>query len=365
MSVAITMEVLPASRGDCLWVECSRKQGPWRALIDGGMPSDWPVLKARIEALPAGQRHFDLVVVSHIDADHIGGMLPLFSDTKLGVTFDDVWFNGLSQLPEPVTGRTRSVAQGESLVELLSGNATASAPPWNASFSGRAVTTGEENFVTVERPDWPKITLLSPTNKRLAALRKHWVKTIESLKRGEPEEAPKPLAPLTELSNLKELAETPSSRDTSIANGSSIAFLVEHQGASCLLAGDAYYTVLGRALTALINERETQRIPVDAFKLPHHGSKGNVIVPLLELAPADHYIVSTNGDRFGHPDDIAIARVLARESARSPQLWFNYDNAANRRWNAKFLRDTYGHVVHYPQGNLTGVRLELPTGARH
>ncbi len=364
MPVAIKLEVLPASRGDCLWIECRRKQRPWRLLIDGGMPSDWPALRSRIEALPAGDRRFDLVVVTHIDADHIGGMLPLFSNKELGVSFGDVWFNGMPQLPEPVTGRTRSVAQGESLVSLLSGIAESSAPPWNVAFDGRAVTTGAHNFVTIERPDWPTITLLSPTNERLAALRKHWVKSIELLKRGEAEELPKPPTPLAELANLEQLAATPTGRDTSVANGSSIAFLLEHDGASCLLAGDAYYTVLGRALTAVVNARGVRDIPVDAFKLPHHGSKGNVIAPLLELAPADHYIVSTNGDRFGHPDDIALARVLTRRGAVKPQLWFNYDNVANRRWEARSLRDAYGHLAHYPRPSQAGIRLELSARAK-
>ncbi len=357
---AITLDVLPASRGDCLWIECHRPEGPWRLLIDGGMPGDWPTLKARIKSIPRAQRHIDLAVVSHIDADHIGGMLPLLGDTELGVTFGDVWFNGLPQLPEPDTGRTRSVTQGESLVELLSGDGKATVLPWNLAFGGAAVSTGKDaGFLEVKRDGWPKITLLSPDHKRLVSLRKKWLKSIGFLKRGEAEEPALPPEPLATLENLQQLANSKTGRDQSAANGSSIAFLLEHEGASCLLAADAFYGVLGRALTALVNARGVEQLSIDVFKLPHHGSKGNVIAPLLMLAPARHYIVSTNGDRFGHPDDIALARVLTSVSTR-PKLWFNFDNTANRRWEAKTLRKVHKHRVRYPKQAHAGVRLKLP-----
>jgi hypothetical protein len=357
---AITLDVLPASRGDCLLIECHRPEGPWRLLIDGGMPGDWPTLKARIKSIPRAQRHIDLAVVSHIDADHIGGMLPLLGDTELGVTFGDVWFNGLPQLPEPDEGRTRSVAQGESLVKLLSGDANAKALPWNVAFGGRAVSTGKDTgYLEVKRDGWPQITLLSPDHKRLVSLRKKWLQSIDYLKRGEAEDPARAPEPLASLKNLQQLAKTKTDPDRSAANGSSIAFLLEHRGASCLLAADAFYGVLGRALTALVNARGVQQLSIDAFKLPHHGSKGNVIAPLLKLVPARHYIVSTNGERFGHPDDIALARVLTSVSNR-PKLWFNFDNAANRRWGAEPLRKVHEHGVRYPKQADAGVRLNLP-----
>jgi len=89
MSTGITLDVLPASRGDCLWIECTRDSGaPWRLLVDGGMPSTWTVLRDRLaEAAKAGPPlFFDLAVVSHIDSDHIGGMLHLLAHKELGVT---------------------------------------------------------------------------------------------------------------------------------------------------------------------------------------------------------------------------------------------------------------------------------------
>ena len=52
------------------------------------------MLRERVLALPADDRVIDLAVVSHIDSDHIGGLLALFTAAAdLGVQFGDVWFN--------------------------------------------------------------------------------------------------------------------------------------------------------------------------------------------------------------------------------------------------------------------------------
>ena len=45
------------------------------------------MLRARIAGLPAGERRFELLVVSHIDNDHIGGVLPMLEDEELGLEF--------------------------------------------------------------------------------------------------------------------------------------------------------------------------------------------------------------------------------------------------------------------------------------
>ena len=91
----------------------------------------------------------------------------------------------------------------------------------------------------------------------------------------------------------------------------SIALLVEHRGASVLLGADAYGTVLAPALQQLARSRGTETLAVDALKLPHHASRANVVKELVAAAPARHYLVSTNGDVFHHPDDAALARLFS------------------------------------------------------
>ncbi len=126
MRPAVIIEALPAEYGDSLLVTCSTPKGDWRLLVDTGPPECWASLKARLGQIPAdraGHRHLDLVVITHIDDDHIGAAAAHFGDRTLGLTFGDVWFNA------PVMPATRGVAQGQSLAELL--GAPKTALPWN------------------------------------------------------------------------------------------------------------------------------------------------------------------------------------------------------------------------------------------
>lgn len=354
----VTVEVLPAGRGDCLWVECRRRGRPWRLLIDGGMPEAWPVLRDRILALPSGERIVDLAVMTHIDADHIGGMLPLFAANDLGISFGDVWFNGLIQLPDK-TGQSRSVAQAERLTASLRSGSGAPMP-WNAAFRGAAVMTKPDGtHLTIRgRRSCPTITVLSPSPTRLARLRRVWEAELDRAQRGEPSEPELPEQPLRPLNDLEGLAATTTTMDTSIPNGSSIALLVEHRDVRCLFAGDAHVPSLGVSLTSLANERGGQPIPIDVFKLSHHGSTGNVTPALLALVPARRYVVSTNGDRFHHPDDIALARVVT-SGPSGLTLCFNYETDATRRWDDESLKARYGFRTEFPTAGSSGLRIDV------
>ena len=372
---AIHVEVLPARLGDCLLVECSRAQGPaWRMLVDGGPPDTWPLLEARLRRLDPADDHIDVAVITHVDNDHIGGMLPfLQSDLAAGV--GDFWFNGRTHLPAP-TGSSRSIDQGEDVVAALLGltPAAAGSPaaggtdghprdgarPWNEAFGGGPIDAGATGgHIVVAVPDGPTITVLSPTTERLARLADAWSAAVQDVLHGAEREVE--LDTPAPLGDLEHLADQRTDRDASVPNGSSIALLVEHRGASVLLGADAYGTVLASALHGLARARGTQTLGVDALKLPHHGSQANVIAALLTAAPASHYLVSTNGDVFHHPDDAAIARVVL-DAPSGPTLWFNYRTPRTERWADPRLLEQHGHHVVFPDPAQpdAGAVLDLP-----
>ena len=76
------IEMLPAAHGDCLWIEYGSGSAVHRILIDGGPAHAYPALRQRILHLPAGERRFDLLVITHIDADHIEGVIRLLLDAE-------------------------------------------------------------------------------------------------------------------------------------------------------------------------------------------------------------------------------------------------------------------------------------------
>ena len=126
-------------------------------------PDTWPLLEARLTALPTASRQIDVAVVTHIDSDHIGGFLPFCAATSPAPMVRDFWFNGRRTCRRP----RGSIEQGEALGAVLTGTRAARPLPWNYGVrrGGRSWPTGGPREVTV--PDGAVVTVLSPTTKRL------------------------------------------------------------------------------------------------------------------------------------------------------------------------------------------------------
>ena len=206
----------------------------------------------------------------------------------------------------------------------------------------------------------PRITLLSPTPRRLDALYRVWDRELERLRRKE-RDRPEPSSLVTRdaMPSLEALAARTTQLDRAVPNGSSIALLVEHQGAAVLLAADAFSDVLVPALQALTGRRGINPpLKLDAVKLSHHGSRANVTAGLFAKVRASNYIFSTNNTFFNHPNDEAVARTVMHGGVQ-PTLWFNYDTERNRKWAHESLRARYGYEVRLPDQTQSGVTLHL------
>jgi metal-dependent hydrolase (beta-lactamase superfamily II) len=92
----VQIEMGKALHGDCLFIEWSGADGKHRMLIDGGPIGAFDALATRIDALVPDERCFELMVLSHVDTDHIEGMVRLFAEPEQQWPFQvkDVWFNG-------------------------------------------------------------------------------------------------------------------------------------------------------------------------------------------------------------------------------------------------------------------------------
>ena len=75
MADIFRIELLPARHGDCLLLEYGDAARPHRVLIDGGPIGAYGALSQRLAALPDDERELELLVITHVDGDHIEGCL--------------------------------------------------------------------------------------------------------------------------------------------------------------------------------------------------------------------------------------------------------------------------------------------------
>jgi beta-lactamase superfamily II metal-dependent hydrolase len=136
-------------------------------------------------------------------------------------------------------------------------------------------------------------------------------------------------------------------RDSSAANGSCIAFVLEYDDKRLLLAGDAQAGILCDGLRRYAAEVGEERVRLDLVKLAHHGSNANLSTRMLELIDCDRWLISTNGMNYGHPDDSAIAKVIS-SSARPVTFFCNYATVRTRPWALAGPR--VGAAFEFPDG---------------
>jgi hypothetical protein len=365
----LSIEMLPARHGDCLWIEYGEGRDRHRVLIDGGPGFAYDKgLRARIAALPDADRAFELTVCTHIDADHIEGLIRLFGERALGCSHREVWYNAWPQVSGGQPAAFGAL-QGEYLAALL-GRAKL---PWNAAFplqNGVRTAAVDAALAPITLPGGAKLTLLSPGPAQLAAIARVWDKELDAagLAPDEPEEA---LARLKADRKFKAhvsfglegpdpgaLAAAPFAEDKGAPNGSSIAFLFEAGGRSALLLGDAHPGVVVASLERLLAQRGQTRLAVDAVKLPHHGSENNVNRELIARVTADHWLFSSDGTFFDHPDPEAVARVVTGQQDAA-ELVFNYRTRRTAIWDDETLQREHRYRAAYPAAGHAGIRVEL------
>jgi beta-lactamase superfamily II metal-dependent hydrolase len=369
-----TLQMLPAERGDCLWLEYGSP--PRYVVVDGGLKQTASALLDRMEEArrlrATAELEIELLVVTHIDNDHIQGAIELLRRLPSWARIKDVWFNGRPQLVALATGPGPSVEdaeahllgpkEGDELSEMLEASACAwnKRAPWNG---GAILLPPSGRLPAITLDGGLVLTVLGPSRERLRRLWAVWSKA-----RSGDDETEETAALATDLLGRQDrwppVWQDGESRDSSAANGSSIALLAEYAGQAVLLAGDAYAADLEEGISRLGAERGVVpgEFALSAFKLSHHGSHRNLTRSLLEQVRCSRYLISTDGSGHSHPDHQALLRVL-RHSRSAPQLHFNYLADTTRRWRDSredvLQRGFQDYETHYPVQAESGLTLTL------
>lgn len=323
----VTLTAYHAACGDCLQIDYQgTDDGPHRLLVDGGLGTAFDTGIGSVLGPPDQPTTVDVAVVTHVDGDHIEGILRAFRDRRL--VADDVWFNGRNQLVKqfPDLGG-RSTKQGDALGRLIPDDAR------NRVVSGSALMLGPSAPTVVPLPGGAVAVLLSPSEDRLRNLLKKW--PAPNATRGAEQ-----FGDEVDVSRLEKILERGTGSrgpgefggDKSVANASSIAFLFEHDGLSILLTADAYASVLTRSITALLSARRQDKLKVDVFKLPHHGSRQNMTDDLLDLIDPERVLVCTDGSKFKHPDADAM-EMVRRHYPRAEVVFTDRTTVTEKRFS--------------------------------
>lgn len=342
--------MFPASEGDCFLITYGEEGSLKRVLVDGGRKATYKIL---LDHLPASERALELMVISHVDRDHIEGALELLLDEDAGFEFEDIWFNAYRHLNWTPGLEDFGAVQGEKLGRAIERRNL----PWNKAFGGAPVRIENGMPIVKELAGGLKLTLLSPDAAKLLALEPVWeaecaaagldpreVNPSEDERRAvtSPDEAIETFG-----STLEETAAEATREDSAIPNGSSIAFIVDYDGKRVLFAADAHPGLVVQSLKAL---GEPLPIDFDLVKLSHHGSQANTTPALVGAIRSARFLVSTNGSYFGHPDDSAIARVLVTRMDEPKTLIFNYAQAKTTPWDQSATRKTkYNYGCTFPE----------------
>lgn len=324
-----TLEALAAGHGDSLLLHyADGGEEPQIVLIDGG-PEDIfaHALRPRLEAI-ARNRDLDppvelrLTMVSHIDGDHITGILELLEHGADTAAVDALWHNSfddvignaaaLEALGQVGRGNAAAFGTDQSIIALAAGVAQGRQLRDLARDQGLLVNAGAGDFVAfgdrVDLGNGLLMRIVGPDRQELAGLREKWDDFLASIA-GLPDE--------------DRLAKVARFADTSPANLSSIVVYATMGGRSMLLTGDARGDVVLRGLedAGLMNQG---RCHVDLLKIPHHGSDRNVTTGFFRQVTADHYVFSGDGTLGGNPD-ISTLRMLTRaRGAAHYRMVFTY-----------------------------------------
>ena len=325
------LDIVQAAFGDCLIVRYGTPTRQRMMLIDGGPSGTFGehLRPALVELAGAGAT-LHLVVLSHIDNDHVMGLLEMFGalekaredqraekETSTPAVIAELWHNSfsLSAGGEDIAPRIREAlasATEKSAPKLMSlagtlmgvgeGDALRVASltlgvPVNARFDGRAVLV--DNTSTV-RTAGLRIDVIGPSTAMLERLRTEWLAWLSAHGRGV-------------------TAAAAVAADNTTPNLSSIVLLLRAQGRSMLLTGDGRgdHIIDGLGERGLLSKSGT--FHVNVLKVPHHGSARNATRDFFARLTADKYVISANG-RYGNPDLECLLSIVDAAGGRPIEI---------------------------------------------
>jgi len=315
--MGIEFEFLKAGKGDCILISTEKGTDEEKnILIDGGISKTYNNTMNKTGTLKSKLRekvmlNLDLVVLTHIDDDHICGLIQLLKDKEHVGKVRELWFNSSDYIKVDISSDEKGYGPSNYFKELVS----------NHSHIDYRSDIFMENKKVYDLSKEIEIILLSPYKKQLDKLniaQKKWDK--EQIDKGKDIFQPCRDAGSAEKSSSSQEYNV---RETE-KNASSIAFILRYKDKkNFLFLGDADINVVNYSLKKL----DKKFLNFEFVKLSHHGSfDNNINKDFLNIIEADKYVILTDGS-YKHPSKKTIDLILEhRNQDKQIEFVFNYED---------------------------------------
>jgi hypothetical protein len=340
--MVFSLEVRRARKGDCLLLHYGSKGDPGLVMIDGGPKAVYgPHLRPRLADIRAKRVKdnkplpVDLLLVSHVDDDHIQGILDFTRELRNATqdqqaqpfaqiqgmwhnSFDNIIAHNTDPITDSVKGKLGEAAvngdavfsdddvaeiedhfhqgggaDGETVLsslKVLASIQQGAQLRHDAEMLGIPINAGFEKLIIAGKKPFDlgkglSVVIVGPMAPEIDVLRKSHVEWLKSRKKA----GKKPAEVLAAYV------------DKSVPNLSSIVLLASVKGKRMLLTGDSRGDKILQGLEASGQMKKGGRIEIDVLKVPHHGSSNNLAKDFFGRIIAKHYVFSGDGEH-GNPE---------------------------------------------------------------
>lgn len=378
----VKIKLIPAEFGECIVVSVGGKK-QFNLLIDGGVAKTYQeYVKSEIQRIKILGQRINLMVCTHMDNDHISGLVQILKKTNYDLV-DNVWYNGFlqvvsrkfySQKDNNYTDRDNKILEtiisqgtipdGEQEVGINEGMSMGVLVenrkiPLNEIVAGQAISTESvRNKIEIAKNVY--ISILGPSKENIIEVEEYWKKEMVSrnfmfrvsnkiklmeafeyqLERIKTQYLEERLN-ISEIDDLEKYIGDLKEFDESIVNRSSISFILEHDNKKYLFLGDA---VIDETILRNIENVVGFKYRFSAIKLPHHGSRYNITHEFICRYTADEYYCLTNSKKYDHPDLEVLATILCKDS-HFKKVVFNYPIIKAYFLDKKEWKEKYNYEV--------------------
>lgn len=340
---ALKIFFIDVGQGDGVLIETPQNK---RVLVDAGHRdhvykylSNWQYSYLLNTANP--KVHIDAVIVSHFDADHYGGLIPILEDRRF--SFGSIYHNGIARFEKEQKNRPNR---------------------YNTDL-GTTKGTGKNKLLHTH---FSSLTALDRLEKNTEeAFQYTFGRFVKACLAAKKEERLGKLQLLTKGSSIPELTDTGNNLSADVLgpimskdgnkkvfkwfsdsshtrNGHSVVLRLNHENTSILLGGDLNSEAERHLLQ---HHPKPELFNVDIAKSCHHGSS-DFSIAFVKAVSADATIISS-GDNEGHahPRADAVGAVAKYSDAELP-LIFSTELARSVRSDGDIL---YGMINLRSNGN--------------